>query len=87
MRETTGCRLARMSGSGATVFGLYDDCDAAAEAGKQIRREQPGLVGEGDEPCGSLSLHVITETCCRGSRWRLRLTEAWMAGTSPAIDP
>jgi 4-diphosphocytidyl-2-C-methyl-D-erythritol kinase len=37
MRETPGCRLARMSGSGATAFGLYDDCQAAAEAAKQIR--------------------------------------------------
>ncbi len=38
VHETDGCRLARMSGSGATVFGLYDDCQAAAEAAKQIRR-------------------------------------------------
>lgn len=41
LQETSGCRLARMSGSGATVFGLYDDCGIAAEAGKQIRRKQP----------------------------------------------
>ncbi|KFG69765.1 4-(cytidine 5'-diphospho)-2-C-methyl-D-erythritol kinase [Microvirga sp. BSC39] len=39
--ETDGCRLARMSGSGATVFGLYDDCGAAAKAGQQIRRLRP----------------------------------------------
>ncbi len=41
MSRTQGCRLARMSGSGATVFGLYDDCGAAAEAAKQIRCERP----------------------------------------------
>ncbi|WP_201861108.1 4-(cytidine 5'-diphospho)-2-C-methyl-D-erythritol kinase [Microvirga soli] len=41
MRETDGCRLARMSGSGATVFGLYDDCEAAAEAAQGIRRQRP----------------------------------------------
>lgn len=41
MRQTDGCRLARMSGSGATVFGLYDDCDVAAKAGQQIRRLRP----------------------------------------------
>ena len=41
MREMNGCRLARMSGSGATVFGLYDDCEAAAKAAKQIRRLRP----------------------------------------------
>lgn len=42
LRHTTGCRLARMSGSGATVFGLYDDCRAAAEAAKRIGRERKG---------------------------------------------
>jgi 4-diphosphocytidyl-2-C-methyl-D-erythritol kinase len=41
MWETPGCRLARMSGSGATVFGLYDDCEVAAKAGEQIRRMRP----------------------------------------------
>jgi 4-diphosphocytidyl-2-C-methyl-D-erythritol kinase len=30
-----------MSGSGATVFGLYDDCEAAAEAAKRIQSERP----------------------------------------------
>lgn len=42
MNATAGCRLARMSGSGATVFGLYDDCKAAAAAAKAIQRAQPG---------------------------------------------
>jgi 4-diphosphocytidyl-2-C-methyl-D-erythritol kinase len=41
MQGTEGCRLARMSGSGATVFGLYDGCEAAAEAGQRIRHERP----------------------------------------------
>jgi len=41
LRGTRECRLARMSGSGATVFGLYDDCQAAAEAAKAIWRERP----------------------------------------------
>lgn len=41
LRQTAGCRLARMSGSGATVFGLYDDCETAAEAAKWIRRARP----------------------------------------------
>lgn len=39
---TEGCRLARMSGSGATVFGIYDTCRAAAAAGKAIKAKQPG---------------------------------------------
>lgn len=41
MRETESCRLARMSGSGATVFGLYDDCEAAAWAAQKVRRLRP----------------------------------------------
>jgi len=41
IRDTNGCRLARMSGSGATVLGLYDDCEAAAEAAKAVRRARP----------------------------------------------
>jgi 4-diphosphocytidyl-2-C-methyl-D-erythritol kinase len=41
VRATPGCRLARMSGSGATVFGLYDDCRAAAAAARQLRAAHP----------------------------------------------
>jgi 4-diphosphocytidyl-2-C-methyl-D-erythritol kinase len=36
-----GCRLARMSGSGATVFGLFDNCDRAAAAAKALRSQRP----------------------------------------------
>jgi 4-diphosphocytidyl-2-C-methyl-D-erythritol kinase len=39
--ETGGCRLARMSGSGATVFALYDDCEASAAAAKAVQRARP----------------------------------------------
>jgi 4-diphosphocytidyl-2-C-methyl-D-erythritol kinase len=38
---TPGCRLARMSGSGATCFGLYDDCAAAAAAARLVRAGAP----------------------------------------------
>jgi 4-diphosphocytidyl-2-C-methyl-D-erythritol kinase len=41
MRATDGCRLARMSGSGATVFGLFADCTASAAAAKALRRARP----------------------------------------------
>lgn len=37
-----GCRLARMSGSGATVFGLFDDDAAAVEAAGLLERMHPG---------------------------------------------
>lgn len=36
-----GCRLARMSGSGATCFALFDDCHASAAGGKILVRSRP----------------------------------------------
>lgn len=36
-----GCRLARMSGSGATCFAIFRDCKAAARARKAILRAHP----------------------------------------------
>ena len=36
-----GCKLARMSGSGATCFGLFVTCRAAATASKAMRRDHP----------------------------------------------
>ncbi len=41
VRSNPACRLARMSGSGATVFGLYDSCRIAAAAAKDLRRLHP----------------------------------------------
>jgi 4-diphosphocytidyl-2-C-methyl-D-erythritol kinase len=40
--RTEGCLLARMSGSGATCFGLFDDAATAARAGDAIRAAKPG---------------------------------------------
>jgi 4-diphosphocytidyl-2-C-methyl-D-erythritol kinase len=39
--RTEGCRLARMSGSGATVFGLYEDSQRAADAARFIIGNRP----------------------------------------------
>jgi 4-diphosphocytidyl-2-C-methyl-D-erythritol kinase len=39
---TPGCRLARMSGSGATCFALFENCRAAARAARVLRRDHPG---------------------------------------------
>ena len=36
-----GCRLARMSGSGATCVALFDDCRASAAAGKLLTHGWP----------------------------------------------
>jgi 4-diphosphocytidyl-2-C-methyl-D-erythritol kinase len=36
-----GCRLARMSGSGASCFGLFDSNRAAVAAARALRLEQP----------------------------------------------
>jgi len=37
LRQLAGCRLARMSGSGATCFGLFDTAKAAAAAAQALR--------------------------------------------------
>lgn len=37
-----GCRLARMSGSGATCFALFDDCRRSAAAAMRLREAQTG---------------------------------------------
>ena len=41
LRERSGCALARMSGSGATCFGLFGTPDEAAAAEKALSVEQP----------------------------------------------
>lgn len=40
--ETEGCRLARMSGSGATCFGLFSTQNEADRAAASIRDSHPG---------------------------------------------
>lgn len=37
-----GCRLTRMSGSGATCFGLFDGPEAAARGANRLASERPG---------------------------------------------
>ncbi|CAO3424903.1 4-(cytidine 5'-diphospho)-2-C-methyl-D-erythritol kinase [Azospirillum argentinense] len=39
--DTDGCLLARLSGSGATCFGLYADAEHAAAAARSIQAAQP----------------------------------------------
>jgi len=41
LRKQTGCRLARMSGSGATCFGLFGTARAAKAAAKQLSARHP----------------------------------------------
>lgn len=41
LAATAGCRVAQMSGSGATVFALYDDAGAACAAAAVIARDHP----------------------------------------------
>lgn len=40
--DAAGARLARMSGSGATCFGIFDTADAAAAAANEIAAASPG---------------------------------------------
>lgn len=39
---TPGCQLARMTGSGATCFGIYDDAETASSAAGRLREAFPG---------------------------------------------
>ncbi len=41
LRAARGCKLARMSGSGATCFGLFSTPRAAARAARAIRMQHP----------------------------------------------
>ena len=41
LRSTPACRLARMSGSGATCFGLFDSTRAAVAAARALRGVHP----------------------------------------------
>lgn len=41
LEGTDGCLLARLSGSGATCFGLYADAERAAAAARSIQAAQP----------------------------------------------
>lgn len=41
LRDAKGCQLARMSGSGATVFGLFDSRGNAQEAARLIALKNP----------------------------------------------
>jgi len=41
LRALPGCRLARMSGSGATCFALFDTQRAAAAAARTLRQAEP----------------------------------------------
>ena len=42
LKVTPGCLLARMSGSGATCFGLYGDAETAASAAGRLRQANAG---------------------------------------------
>jgi 4-diphosphocytidyl-2-C-methyl-D-erythritol kinase len=41
LRKSEGCRLARMSGSGATCFGLFETARAATMAARELRTRHP----------------------------------------------
>jgi 4-diphosphocytidyl-2-C-methyl-D-erythritol kinase len=42
LRASPGCRLARLSGSGATCFGIYDDASAAEKAAAWLSMRDSG---------------------------------------------
>ena len=48
-----GIRIARMSGSGATCFGLYDDMDTAAAAAEHLQKDHPKWWGQSTSILGA----------------------------------
>jgi 4-diphosphocytidyl-2-C-methyl-D-erythritol kinase len=42
LERQEGCRLARMSGSGGTCFGLFETAAAAEASARQMQASQPG---------------------------------------------
>lgn len=56
LRRIATCRLARMSGSGGTCFGLFASTDHARDAAAELRRDHPGwwvqatILGAGSAP-------------------------------------
>lgn len=42
LRDSEGCRVARLSGAGPTCFGLYDTSNAARAAAEAISAHRPG---------------------------------------------
>ncbi len=42
LAASQGCMLARMSGSGATCFGVFESAEAATESAQNLVRAQPG---------------------------------------------
>jgi 4-diphosphocytidyl-2-C-methyl-D-erythritol kinase len=42
LRSIASCRLARMSGSGGTCFGLFASADDSRDAAARLRRDHPG---------------------------------------------
>lgn len=57
LHATNGCRLARMSGSGATCFALYETARAALQAAHALRRAHPAWWVRG----GALGDRTIPE--------------------------
>ena len=43
LRNTTGCRLARLSGSGSACFGIYETEDQAADASHVLKIQYPDM--------------------------------------------
>ena len=60
LRATPGCLLARMSGSGATCFGLFADGSAAHEAARRMPAE---WWAAGGELWGQSLARTIHEAC------------------------
>jgi 4-diphosphocytidyl-2-C-methyl-D-erythritol kinase len=52
LSRTPGCMLARMSGSGATCFGVYETAEEARAAAAQVGKAEPGWWVRAARPLG-----------------------------------
>lgn len=53
LRQSEGCRIARMSGSGASCFALMKSHEARDRAAQTLRRKNPDWWIAATEPCGA----------------------------------
>ena len=61
LNATNGAWLARMSGSGATCFAIYENTAEAQRAAQKIQLDHPAVVGA----CGGVELGVTARSTLR----------------------
>ncbi len=81
LRGLPGCRLARMSGSGATCFALFSTIRRSGGGGKAVVDQTAVLVGQGDR---ARRVTANASARCRNRRLRRAPTSSASRGIKPA---